>query len=62
MHKCCNVKLDLSKGVHFGPVASHVVHSHLENKVKCKEYKVDGEKGGKGFNCPSKKEEESCYF
>ena len=36
---------------------SNRLHSHLVNKVTCKEYKV-GEKGGKGFCCPSKKEEE----
>ena len=34
-----------------------VVHSLMVNKVTCREYKV-GEKGGKGFGCSSKKEEE----
>ena len=29
----------------------------MVNKVTCRENKV-GEKGGKGFGCPSKKEEE----
>ena len=33
------------------------IHSLLENKVTFREYKV-GENGGKGFGCPSKKEEE----
>ena len=33
------------------------IHSLLVNKVTCRENKV-GEKGGKGFGCPSKKEEE----
>ena len=34
-----------------------ILHSLLVNKVTCRENKV-GEKGGKGFGCPSKKEEE----
>ena len=33
------------------------LHSLLVNKVTCREYKV-GEKGGKGFGCVRKKEEE----
>ena len=36
-------------------------HSHLENKVTCRKYKV-GEKGGKGFGCSSKKKKNACYF
>ena len=31
---------------------------HLVNKVTCREYNKVGEKGGKGFGCSSKKEEE----
>ena len=37
------------------------VHSLLVNKVTCREYKVR-EKGGKGFGCPSKKEEEGMLL
>ena len=37
--------------------SSKKVHSLLVNKVTCRENKV-GEKGGRGFGCLSKKEEE----
>ena len=38
-------------------VGERQLHLLLVNKVTCREYKV-GEKGGKGFGCLSKKEEE----
>ena len=41
----------------FVALIDFVLHSLLVNKVTCREYKVR-EKGGKGFGCPSKKEEE----
>ena len=50
-------KLNKIKRELFSSHSTKCVHSLLVNKVTCRENKV-GEKGGKGFGCPSKKEEE----